>query len=214
MSNALVDLTELELDYLLMLQGLLPPGPAWDKSFVTYAPDGSILVPQSNMTSLLSGLAKEFARLHTRVQNLVDEANPLKTYETIYKKYEEAGLPDNCVMATSDSVESMRIDILHRWITVGGASMAFISSLLTAAGYEFELTENMPLTMGKPINAALGAEAWAYYLNVVITGVNQTWFRANTSSAGDYLHEWESNSVFCYINKIKPAHVGINYTFA
>jgi uncharacterized protein YmfQ (DUF2313 family) len=165
------------------------------------------------MTSLLSGLAKEFARLHIRISTLVSEANPLTTYETIYAKYTEAGLPDNCSLTVASTVESMRQEILHRWTTVGGANVAFLTALLNASGYVFTLTEYLPFTMGQPINQAIASASWVYAINIHLTGVNETWYRANKSSAQDYLHTWQTNSVFCYINKIIPAHVTVNYTF-
>lgn len=207
------DLTQLEQNYLVMLQSLLPPGPAWNKEYATYNQDGSIKIPQSNMTSLLSGIAKEFARLHNRVLNLVTEANPLFTYETIYSKYAEAGLPDNCSLTHAYTIEQMRIEILHRWTTLGGASLSFIAALLSASGYTYTIKEFIPLTMGMPINRAIASSDWITAINIHLTGVNETWYRANKSSAQDYLHTWQTNSVFCYINKIIPAHVTVNYTF-
>jgi uncharacterized protein YmfQ (DUF2313 family) len=130
----------------------------------------------------------------------------------MYAKYAEAGLPDNCSNTAAATIEAMRVEILQRWTSVGGASVQFITALLNASGYTFTITEYLnQLKCGMPCNYPIASDYWANTLTINITGVQEHWFRLNQGSAGDYLHTWESNSVFCYINKIIPAHVRVNY---
>jgi uncharacterized protein YmfQ (DUF2313 family) len=210
--DSLQQLTSGQLHYLNMLQALLPPGPAWDKSFCTYNPDGSVAVPQSNLTNLLSGLAIEFDRCDQRINTFISECNPLTVLETIYAKYAEAGLPDNCSQTISPSVALMRQEILTRWQSVGGANISFFQTLLNASGYSYTLTEYFPLVAGGPCTAPCSNLGWQFTLGINIHGVNETWFSANTSNAGDYLHSWSNSPILCYLNKIKPAHVNLYIT--
>jgi uncharacterized protein YmfQ (DUF2313 family) len=197
--------------YLQTLQALLPAGAAWNRAFETYADDGSIATPRSNLTLLLQAFSQEFERIYNRSSNLVAESNPLTTFETMYKKFEEAGLPDSC-SPSATTVEQMRLEIIQRWSSVGGANISFISALLTASGYTFTLTEYLnPLKMGQPINQSLASSDWVNTLTISISGVQESFLRLNGGSASDYFHTWSQNSVFCFLNKIKPAHVTLNY---
>jgi|694.fasta_scaffold31251_2 uncharacterized protein YmfQ (DUF2313 family) len=202
----------LKQQYLELAQSLLPPGPAWNKTFATYNEDGSVKTDKSNLTKLLEGLADEFSTIHQRSLDLIREANPLSVLETINGKYKEAGLPDSCSYS-STSIEGMRLEILQKWRSVGGTNINFLQSLLDEAGYEAQVAEPAyGARCGNQCNLPVSTDAnWDHIMLLNIKGLSDIWFRTGQSRAQDYFHEWETSPVFCYINRIKPAHVKVYF---
>ena len=70
---------------------LLPPGDGIAKWF------------ESNVYRLLEGIAVEFARVHDRALDLLDEADPSTASELLSEWEEVVGLPDECTPAETEA---------------------------------------------------------------------------------------------------------------
>jgi uncharacterized protein YmfQ (DUF2313 family) len=74
-------------DFLAQMQALLPPGKAWSRESA------------SIITKALEGFAPEFARVQTRADQALVEANPLTADEMLDEWEYLLGLPDPCAEA-------------------------------------------------------------------------------------------------------------------
>jgi uncharacterized protein YmfQ (DUF2313 family) len=170
------------VDYLQLLQQLLPPGSAWPRE------------PAAVLTSFLTALADELARVDRRGDDLCNEADPLSTWEL---------LPDwerICGLDSGNRPAAERRTALHeQFLSLGGSSLAYFRALATAAGYQVTITE--------------GPEPHVWRL--VISDMQVTYFRAGASAAGDRLKDWPVNATIeGLFQRIKPAHTRLIVTYA
>jgi len=107
-----------------LLQALLPPGLAWNQE------EGS------NLTNLLQGFAREFARIASRAKDLIIERSPQKTTELIKEHEHDFDIPDTCIELAGSYRE--RRNVLHtKQIATGRQDKA----------YFIELADSLKLTI-------------------------------------------------------------------
>jgi uncharacterized protein YmfQ (DUF2313 family) len=183
-------------DYLQTLQASLLKGKAWVRNV------GSM------MTALWSGVAQEFARIHQRIDDLMNEADPRTTTELIDDWENFAGLPDPCV-TIDQTLEQRRIALNSKLLMVGGQSRQYFIDLAEAMGYpDATIDEYNTFNAGE---SGAGDAIWseddrfAWQINLPSTGAI-TYFKAGESSAGEPLQSWGDEAIECRINRFKPTH--------
>jgi uncharacterized protein YmfQ (DUF2313 family) len=188
-------------DYTVMLQGLLPPGPAWNR------------VPGSALTRMLSAFAAELARLDNRAQLLLEEANPATTQQMLETRYTEAGLPSPCA-GRAPTPEQRRAEILYRWAAIGGASLEYWGSIIAKLGYPVSIHEFRPFRVGhSAVGDALYGDDWAYWWQVDALDAAYQHFAVGVSTVGEPLQLWGNNTLTCMLELLKPAHTAIKFNY-
>lgn len=184
-------------DYTELLQNLLPQGPAWNRA------------AESAMTRLLTGLAREFARLDARAEQLIAESNPRTTQEMLDTRYTEAGLPSPCA-GKPTLREQMRNEILYRWAAIGGASLDYWARIITMLGYPVSIQEFHPFRVGEgAIGDPIGGDTWAYWWQVNALDAAYQHFAVGDSTVGEPLQLWGNNTLTCLLESLKPAHTAL-----
>lgn len=190
-------------NYLRQLQALLPPGPAWPKD------------DAATLTHLLSALSAELARVDGRALTLVEEADP-RTVAELFADWERvAGLPDACAQAFGgdQTMAQRRAALVGRLTTLGGQSPAYFIGLAAALGYAITITEFHAHTVNDDVEFQLYDVAWnfAWQVNAVLDTVTEFTVEG---AVEDALAAWGNALLECVINRLKPAHTAVLFSYA
>lgn len=188
-------------DYQQQLAKLLPPGPAWPVD------DGT------DTASLLSGLAEELARIDGRADDLIRESDPRATSEMLGDWERALGLPDVCIEAIgTQTTAERRAAIVAKLVQIGGQSAAYYISVAAALGYTITITEFDPHTVGHAVNHPLYGMDWRFAWQVNAGATTRRW-HDTTGAVNDPLSSWGNGLLECVLNRIKPAHTVILFSY-
>lgn len=181
-------------DFIGQLQGLLPPGPAWD------AEQGVVL------GQLLEAWAMEFARIQGDIERLANEADPRFTFDLLGDYERLFGLPTDCMVGIDQTLEQRRNAVVSQMASVGGQSRAYFISLAAAAGYTITITELTPHTVLSAVNYPLYGQDWRYAWQVTGAGALVVDYKKVNGGVNEPLATWGNNLITCLFNRFKPAH--------
>lgn len=207
-------------DYRNQLLALAPVGHAWSRD------------PDAQFPRLIHGVASELARVHNRALDLVEEADPQTTDEMLQDWERVVGFPDPCVPLPSET-EARRTAVVGRLAARGGQSAAYYTTLCAAFGYDVTITDYRPLVMGvgacgEMIHSGdgqrftMGASVMGESLEVF--DWNHAWrldgepsisryFIMGESAMGQSLGERDNPQIRCLIERLKPEHTRVGYTW-
>lgn len=190
------------LNYVELIKGLLPNGKAWCKKH-----------EDSALKKLMTAMSKEFARIDDRAVALGEECDPRTASETIEDWERVLDLPDQCI-ADPDSltVEQRRNAIVQKIIGRGGQSLTYFVEVAALLGYDITAANYTPFTAGSDAGDDLTNDDWVFWFNVNAAST-ATYFVAGGNSAGDPLVDYGEGVLECLINKIKPAHTNVLFTY-
>lgn len=181
-------------DFLAAMQALLPRGRVWPRD------------QDAVQTKTLSGLAPSYERQTARANYLLVDAFPSTTYELLPEWESTLGLPDPCA-GPAPSLAQRRAQVIARFTSVGGASIAQLVAFAASLGYPISITQFAParagqLRVGQPLSGVAWAFAWQINapLNTVVRA------RAGSAVAGDPLASWGNSVLECELRAVMPAH--------
>jgi len=197
-------MARIALDYLRLLQSLLPTGKAWNRE------EGSVL------TETLYGNAEEFARVDLRSDNLLAERDTQKTTELLIDHEIDLGLPDECSGDNLTIAERRRI-AHSKLIALGQQNPAYYIELAAAQGWTITITEFSPFWCGyHAMGDSCGEQTNIFYWKITITlgGGEIIYFTCGSSQCGDQLsYIVDTNSLICLLNKYKPGHTSLLFDY-
>lgn len=204
-------------DYLSFFQALLPPGAAWTRD------------AKAELTKVLDFFAGEFAKIHSRALDLLNESDPRSTIEMLADWEHVAGLPDSCSYGTADTVQERRLALVQKITGRGGQSAKYFVELAETLGYEIEILENRPFTCGISecgLGKALGAYSAQlhqlsdkldvrYFWKVLVKGPRVTWFQCGASECGKdpFAKITRAEDLECIFQRLKPAHTALTIAY-
>ena len=190
-----------DVDYLHQLQALLPLGPAWPKD-------------ESPLTRLLDGLAQELARVDGRALQLLEEADPRTTAELFADWERVAGLPDACAVAFGgdQTTAQRRSALVGKLTTLGGQSAAYYVGLAAVLGYAITVEDFTEHTVEDDVEHPFYGAAWAFAwkVNAALNAVTEITVE---DSVEDPIASWGSALLECVINRLKPAHTTVLFSY-
>lgn len=191
-------MARLSLDYLKLLQSLLPRGKFWSRALA------------SRLTEYLYAEAEELARLDNRAQVLLQERSTLTANELIEDHENDLGLPDECTRNYTLSLEERRKAANAKLTATGGQHKQYYIDIAAKYGYTATITEHSPFwcgihACGDPIGPIANIFYWTL---TILTDETPILFRCGVGACGDSLARVSEliNTVFCFANKYKPAH--------
>jgi uncharacterized protein YmfQ (DUF2313 family) len=186
------------LDYLKLLQSLLPRGKVWSRWL------------NAKLTEYLYAEAEELARIDNRTQDLVKERNTLYANELIDDHELDLGLPDECTRDLDLTLSERRSAANAKLTSTGGQSKEYFIDIAARYGYVATVEEYTPFwcgigACGDPIGPLLNIFYWKL---TIFTDETPIPFLCGTSVCGDSLNKISEllEAVFCYAFKYKPAH--------
>lgn len=191
------------LEYLRLLQSLLPRGRAWNRD------EDSIL------TQFLYGKAEEFSRVDGRSDDLLQERDTRYTSELLPDHETDFGIPDECF--SLPTTDRQRRNAIHsKLLTTGRQDKQYFIDLAEALGYTIEITEYEPFWCGLGL---AGDECGGYkvlfywkvsvgYPDIVAGG-----FAKGFGTGFDSLYSADIEALYCIMRKYKPAHSIVIFDF-
>lgn len=189
-------------DYKRQLVKLLPRGLAW------YFED------ENNVPKMLHAWADEFEVLDGAAESFLEEFYPDTTTQFLPDWERVSGLPDEC-SGLAATIALRRKDLISRLTSVGGQTPQYFIDLAAELGYTITITEFNPFRAS--ISAAGDAcysEEWqnVWQVNAALDTIE--YFRAGVNAAGDPLATWGNERLECLINKLKPAHTHVIFSYS
>lgn len=204
-------------DYKALLLNLLPTGLAWPR-------EGAV-----QRDKMVEAYSLELDRVDSRVGNMLDEADPRTALETLPDWERITGLPDECVFAPSQTIQERRNRVVQKLTAIGGQSTGYYKQQADALGYETIFKEFRPFVCGLSecglVEEEIGASTVVYgvtelldlryYWRVEVLEPRVTWFRVSESELGkDPLAKIDfADDLECIINKLKPAHTEVIFSY-
>lgn len=197
-----------EADHAGSMHQLLPRGPAWE------------IAPGGTFERLLLALAAELTRLDLRMLDLLEEADPAASLETLADWERVAGLPDACT-GTPDNIGERRVALVQKLSGVGGQRPADFVEVAARIGYEIDITEHQPLRVGFRPGDRAKSVAWAFAWTVTVQPFDGLG-NAATSIAhfkvrdlvGTRVRGFGSLDLECVLRRAAPAHTQVIFAYA
>lgn len=188
--------------YIELMKNLLPKGIAWNRGA------GSVF------HKLFEAVADELVRLDTRLEDIVDESDPRSADELIVEWERVVGLPDECEGTFGETLAARRNAVVRKLTAQGGQTPQFFIDLAAYVGFTVTITEFDPFVAGDPVGDPLtNSDAWGYTFQVNGSLDEVQYFLAGSGAAGDPLATWESDRLECVIDRAKPAHTNVIYSY-
>jgi uncharacterized protein YmfQ (DUF2313 family) len=213
--------------YLHALQNILLKGKAWIRD------------ESSRITQLLTGIAQEFARIDTRIDQVLDEADPRTTVELLDNWEAFAGLPDPCVV-TDQSYQQRIAALVAKLLMLGGQSRQYFIDIAMNLGYTGItvnpldpmrcsdpctdsllgekihlpwIDEFLPMTCNDTCNDALNSADDVFVWQFNLPDDNATYVMTCNDPCDDALQSWGDEVIECRINQYKPAHTTVIFAY-
>lgn len=186
-------------------RAMLPRGVIWRRE------------PDAVQSVVVDALATTYQRSSERAEELLADALPVRPVELIGEWEETLGLPDPCVGVQSTLQQRQR-QVATRFAAAGGQSPSYYIKVAADLGFTATVEEFVPgliVDVGTVEQPLTSDPAWSHIWRLNIsTTVAITEFAAGSSVAGDPLRVWGNNGLECIINRIKPAHTSVFYTYS
>lgn len=190
--------------YANQILNLFPSGLAWDEA------------KANTLSGLAIAMADEFARTEYRAHQLAIDWLPSQAIELLPDWERALALPDNCFPDQARTLEQRQLAAVEKFTRIGLQTPAYFVSLATSLGYTIEIEEYFPFSAGAgSAGSPVVDEAWAYTWKVKIFGEETVIadFQVGKSTVGEGLRTWGNSLIECVINRQKPAHTVVIYSY-
>lgn len=198
--------TSLRKKYLGLIRKIFPRGKAWERIFDA----------DSNLSKLSDAYAEELERIHTRSNELIREVDPRTTLQLLPDWERLLGLPDQCDNSEDQTVQERRTRVLQVLTTRGGQNEAFYKELASNFGYDVDVIsaeDQPPFVAGSRAGDRLTNGDWRYAFVIKAPADFLIRFRAGQGTAGDPLVKVGNDTLQCLMEKHKPAHTIVLFSF-
>lgn len=188
-----------EKSYLATLIKLLPTGKAWNAA------------PDTKLYTFLSAFTPELLRVDQRIDDLIREMSPETAIETFEDWEIEFGTPFDCG-GLSGTLEERRQDVIAKMVSLGGQSEEYFLSFFDPSDGAVTITYP-PVTavVGTPVGGPMDyPNLFTWIINIPSGDLD--YFEAG-DVAGDPLVIGAHTTKRCLIEKYKPAHTHILFTY-
>lgn len=189
------------LDYVLQFKQLLPRGRLWESLKDDLVLDGYI-----------EAECEEDVRIESRALNLINETNPLKTFELLPEWEAWAGLPEPCLAGESRTLEQRQVALHAKLTRKGGQSIPYFISLAADIGFEITITEFQIHNMDSSVDDPFYDENWIFYWQVNAPAETIT-YKSVMSDVDSALASWGNELLECVITRYRPAHTNVIFAY-
>jgi len=119
------------IDYRDQLLNLLPRGLAWTRSVT------------SVMAALMHAVGDEFARLHQRALDLLEESDPRTTTELLPDWERNLAVQDRCSNDVDPSIEERRAIVTGNYLGIGGHNIPYLISVASRMGFDISIVDGV-----------------------------------------------------------------------
>lgn len=185
-------------DYDQALDRLLPRGPIWKR------------VPGSILDSVLHSIAIELARIDTKADKVLDEADPRTSFDLLDHWFTDWGIPSACLSALSDpTLEEKRRELIAKILSGSSLTAQFFKDMAETLGYEAEIVTYSAFTVNDSVDKGLYGTEWntAYSMGVKVKAISTQRIFNTTWTVDQPLSVWGDRLFECLMRELIPAHV-------
>lgn len=186
--------------HLDLLQRLLPP--------VSVNPNGAALLAELRA----DGAALDFAE--GAGQQILAEADPRTTALLLADWERVYGLPEACIVQSgvTQSIAERRAALVAKVTMQGGQRRAFFIALAASIGYAITITELFPQNTEHDTETAAMDEQYCFIwqVNAALYSLRELTSEDDTEMA---LAVWGNQLLQCVLNRYKPAHTYILFSY-
>lgn len=200
--------------------------------FINFLPKGRFWQPSGQPVFLkfLRSSAQEFCRVDDRVKQMISEVDPNKPLETLDQWEGMLGIPDECT-PKSQILGIRRNQIVQKLTNTGGLSKTFYEFIGKQLGFDIKVENHLNFVAGRAragdsltnyfnrhfvagslAGSRLTEIGWRFYFNVEMPVTASGHFVAG-SVAGTPIRTFANPLIECTMQKLKPAHSGVTFTF-
>ena len=187
-------------DYARAFLSLLPFGRAWSRD------------PDALPTQVVGAMMPTYERQTDSAANLLVDAFPSTTVDLLPEWEATLGLPDPCA-GESPTLQQRQAQVLARFLDTGGASLAYFVSFAATLGYDITIDQFSPRRFGSSFGRPFGGDAWAFAWQVNAPQFTVTQRKFGQSLFGEPYAVWENDVLTCELNRLKPAHTVLLFSF-
>jgi uncharacterized protein YmfQ (DUF2313 family) len=181
-----------------LLQRLLPA--------VAVAPNGAALLAELRAEGAALDLAEG--------QQILAEADPRSTALLLTDWERVYGLPEACIVQSgvAQSIAERRAALVAKVAMRGGQSRAFFIALAASIGYAITITELFPENTEHNTEVAVMDEQYRFIwqVNAALYSLREETTEDDTEMA---LAVWGNQLLQCVLNRYKPAHTYILFSY-
>ncbi|MDU1063272.1 MAG: putative phage tail protein, partial [Leclercia adecarboxylata] len=142
-----------------------------------------------------------FSAVHSRVSDLVLEANPSTTTELLDRWEYCSGLPDSCSVPGTDTTEERQRRVATKFNLVGGITKEFYLAVLESLGYEGATITTFE-DEGREYDWQVNIPKAATISNMTCLG-----------NCTDYIRIWGATEAECVLDKLCASHTILSFTY-
>lgn len=180
-------------DYQSALLAHLPRGRVWQTG------------PDNPLTKLSQALATSFQRVDASAMSLLTGGFPATTLELLPEWEESLGLPDNCTIGETYTIERRRQAVVSRLVGKGSLSKQCYTSLAKTLGYDITIDEFRQARAGFSVcGEAINGDDWPFVWRVNAQQTTYVRAKCGVTYCGEPLATWGNNMLECTLNPLAP----------
>jgi len=188
-------------DYANLIRALLPVGRLWE-----------MLLQDVLFNDLIDALGEELARVEARAADIIDETDPRTAVELLFEWEQYYALPEPCA-TPPDTVDERQRALHAKRIEIGGQSRQYFIDIAAALGFAITITEYRPHHCELDCQLGINGQewAWAWQVNAALNTITD--FTVD-SACTEPLRSWGNDLLECVIDRLKPGHTHVLYSYS
>lgn len=187
-------------DYASEMLAHMPEGPIWSRDV------------DNDLSVVMRALAPTMQRVDARALALLREA-PAGNLVALLPEWEATlGLPDPCA-GLEPSIALRQASVRAAIAARGGQSILYFRQVAAALGINIAIAEYAPFRAGSRCGQPICGTDWAFSWTVSVSSLTVIPFLAGYGRAGEPLATWGSTVLECTLNRIRPAHTSLTFSY-
>lgn len=179
----------------------------YQSALLAYFPRGRVWQPgpDTPQTNLAKALAKSFQRVDASAISLLAGSFPATALELLPEWEESLGLPDNCTIGETYTIERRRQAVVSRLVGKGSLSKQFYIHLAKTLGYDITIEEFRQARAGFSVcGEAINGDDWPFVWRVNAQQTTYVPARCGITYCGEPLATWGNKILECTIRQLAP----------
>lgn len=197
------------LKYKKLLRKLFPNGWAWQAKSLN----------DSELKALIDSLSVEPCRVEDAAFDFINDVYPDTSVDLLEDWERLLALPDECDPATDQTITERQTRVVQVLTTSGGQNVQFFKDLVENFGFDpddIEVVDHRPFRVGQArVGDALTNGDWIFAFTVIapLSVSSIKFLRTGEGRVGDRLLDASNQTLECLLQKHKPAHTIVLFSF-
>lgn len=161
--------------------------------------------PDNPLTQLSQALANSFQRVDASAMSLLAGGFPATALELLPEWEESLGLPDNCTIGETYTIERRRQAVVSRLVGKGSLSKQFYIGVAKTLGYDITIDEFRQARVGFSVcGEAINGDDWPFVWRVNAQQTTYVQAKCGVTYCGEPLATWGNKILECTLNQLAP----------